>query len=195
MPIKNQTSQKTAKREVNWQVVYDRIAAAKLALETSGQVSMQERERVWKERAIQFARVPKEDKTSEIVHLVIIRMGREFCAFDVDFTCHCSSGRSNAFATSMASMVLPDPGGPQKIIEVNWSVSIIFRIMPFFPVKFSWPTNSSNFFGLILSAKGFCGSIKQFYPEEIPKFLRNDYYVVLSAGWASAAACRRGFMS
>jgi purine-binding chemotaxis protein CheW len=83
MIIKTKTSPKSAKREVNWQLAYERIAAAKLALENSGTVSQQERERIWQERAIQFARAPEEDKTSEIVHLVIIRMGHELCAFDV----------------------------------------------------------------------------------------------------------------
>jgi len=85
MSIKNRTSPQSTKHELNWQLVYDRIAAAKLALENTGQVSVEERERIWKERAIQFARAPEEDKTSAIVHLAIIRMGRELCAFDVAF--------------------------------------------------------------------------------------------------------------
>jgi purine-binding chemotaxis protein CheW len=85
MSIKTKTSSKSTKRELNWQVVYDRIAAAKLALENSGSVSEQERERVWKERAVQFARAPEEDATSAVIHLAIIRMGHELCAFDVVF--------------------------------------------------------------------------------------------------------------
>jgi purine-binding chemotaxis protein CheW len=85
MTIKTKIAPKSKKQELNWQVVYDRIAASKLALENSGTVSEQERDRIWRERAIQFARAPEEDKTSEIVHLAIIRMGRELCAFDVTF--------------------------------------------------------------------------------------------------------------
>jgi purine-binding chemotaxis protein CheW len=83
MAKKNQTTAKKEKREIDWIVVHTRIAAAKGALENAGTISEQERERVWKERAIQFARKPEEDATDSIVHLVIVKMGRELCAFEV----------------------------------------------------------------------------------------------------------------
>jgi purine-binding chemotaxis protein CheW len=78
-----QTTSKKAKGEIDWQAVYGRISAAKDKLETAGTVSEQERERVWKERAIQFSRKPEEDAADSIVHLAIVKMGRELCAFEV----------------------------------------------------------------------------------------------------------------
>lgn len=83
MAQKIETTTKKEKGVIDWQVVYTRIAAAKSALENAGTVSEHERERVWKERAIQFARKPEEDAADSIVHLVIVKMGRELCAFEV----------------------------------------------------------------------------------------------------------------
>lgn len=78
------TTQKNEKGEIDWQAVYSRIAAAKSALDTIGAVSEQERERVWNERAIQAARKPEEEASSDsVVHLALVRMGRELCAFEV----------------------------------------------------------------------------------------------------------------
>jgi purine-binding chemotaxis protein CheW len=83
MTQKTNTSVKQEKREIDWQVVHNRIAEAKRTLENTGMVSEQERERVWKERAIQFARKPEEDAADSVVHLAIVKMGRELCAFEV----------------------------------------------------------------------------------------------------------------
>jgi len=83
--IKNKTPQEP-KRELNWQLVYERIAASKIALENkTSAASAEERERIWKERAVQFAHVPEDDASSDTIHLAIIRMGRELCAFDVAY--------------------------------------------------------------------------------------------------------------
>ena len=83
MAQKKQTTPKQEKREINWQSVYDRINAAKTTLETVGQVSEQERERIWKERAVQFARTPEEEGLDDVVHLALVKLGRELCAFEV----------------------------------------------------------------------------------------------------------------
>jgi len=83
MATKKQNTPKNGKRELDWQAVYDSIASAKLALNTVGEVSEEERERVWKERAKQFSQAPEEEITGEIAHLAIVRLGRELCGFEV----------------------------------------------------------------------------------------------------------------
>jgi purine-binding chemotaxis protein CheW len=83
MAQKTETSTKKEKRAIDWQGAYTRIAAARSALENIGSVSAEERERIWKERAIQFARKPEDDAAEDIAHLTIVKMGRELCAFDV----------------------------------------------------------------------------------------------------------------
>ncbi len=82
MVQRDQTTTKE-KRGIDWEAVHRRIAAAGNALENAGKVSDQDRERIWKERAIQFARKPEEDVSGSIVYLIIVKMGRELCAFDV----------------------------------------------------------------------------------------------------------------
>ena len=74
---------KAAKREINWQAIYDSIAVSKKVLENMGAVSEEERERIWKERAHQFAQVPQDEDAGNMVHLAVVRMGRELCALDV----------------------------------------------------------------------------------------------------------------
>jgi purine-binding chemotaxis protein CheW len=83
MAQKTATPTKKEKREIDWQGAYTRIAAARSALENTGSVSVEERERIWKERAIQFAHKPEEEATESTAHLAIVKMGRELCAFEV----------------------------------------------------------------------------------------------------------------
>ena len=54
-----------------------------------------------------------------------------------------------------AKVVLPTPGGPHKIMEAGRPASIILRIMPFGPTRWSCPTYSSSVLGRRRSAKGF----------------------------------------
>ena len=54
-----------------------------------------------------------------------------------------------------AKVVLPTPGGPHKIMEAGRPASIILRIMPFGPTRWSCPTYSSSVLGRKRSAKGF----------------------------------------
>lgn len=53
-----------------------------------------------------------------------------------------------------ASVVFPVPGGPQKISDFKVSFSIIFRMVPFSPVRCSCPKTSSKVLGLNFSASG-----------------------------------------
>jgi purine-binding chemotaxis protein CheW len=106
-----QIKQNTAKKEkgeIDWQAVYTRIAAARDKLETAGTVSEQERERIWKERAIQAARKPKEDAADSIVHLAIVNMGRELCAFEV----------SNIESIRLVEEITRVPRSPQWVAGV-----------------------------------------------------------------------------
>ena len=49
-----------------------------------------------------------------------------------------------ALAMTLARVVLPEPGGPQKIREESWSLSIIFRSSLPSPRRCSWPKYSSS---------------------------------------------------
>jgi len=70
-------------REIDWKSIHERIAARKSALDILGTVSDEERERIWTERAREFARVPENESSGYVEHLVIFHLGRELCAFDV----------------------------------------------------------------------------------------------------------------
>ena len=54
-----------------------------------------------------------------------------------------------------ASVVLPTPGGPQKIIEATWSDSISRRSTFPGPIRCCWPTNSSSVSGRSRAASGW----------------------------------------
>ena len=105
--IKQVTPQKE-KTAIDWQAVYGRIAAAKDALKNSSNVSEQERERVWKERAIKNARKPEEDVSDSIIHLAIINMGRELCALEV----------SNIESIRLVEEITRVPRSPQWVAGV-----------------------------------------------------------------------------
>ena len=62
-------------------------------------------------------------------------------------------------AITFAIVVFPTPGGPQKIIELTISCSIIFRSTRPFPKSCRCPTTSSNVRGRSLSANG-CGTVR-----------------------------------
>ena len=59
-----------------------------------------------------------------------------------------------ALAMMRARVVLPEPGGPQKMREVSWSVSISRRSSFPSPRRCSCPMNSSTVRGRIRSARG-----------------------------------------
>ena len=57
-------------------------------------------------------------------------------------------------ASRRATVVLPVPGGPQKIIEPSEPERINRVSAPSSPVRCSWPTTSARFFGRSRSASG-----------------------------------------
>ena len=59
-----------------------------------------------------------------------------------------------------ASVVLPLPGGPQKIIDGTWSLSMRRRSMRSSPTRCSCPTNSSKLRGRIRAASGASRSLR-----------------------------------
>src|ERR687892_128724 len=61
---------------------------------------------------------------------------------------------SAEFASNLASVVFPTPGGPQKIMDRSCFPSAILRKIRPGPVNCSWPTNSSKVFGRMRSANG-----------------------------------------
>src|SRR5690554_2344100 len=54
----------------------------------------------------------------------------------------------------LANVVLPTPGGPQKMMEGIRPESIILRNTAPLPTRWVWPINSSRFRGRNLSANG-----------------------------------------
>ncbi len=66
----------------------------------------------------------------------------------------CSKCRSVAEARSRATVVLPVPGGPQKISEPRLRPRSRRVSAPPSPVRCSWPTTSSRVRGRSLSASG-----------------------------------------
>ena len=70
----------------------------------------------------------------------------------------CSKARFVSPASKRATVVLPVPGGPQKIIEPSEPERIIRVSAPSSPVRCSWPTTSSRCVGRSRSASGRPGS-------------------------------------
>ena len=64
------------------------------------------------------------------------------------------NGRSNCVATIFASVVLPTPGGPQRMNDGTLPVSKNLRNTPFLPTRCSCPIYSSIVRGRSRSAKG-----------------------------------------
>ena len=71
----------------------------------------------------------------------------------------CSKASPVSPASSRATVVLPVPGGPQKIIEPSEPERIIRVSAPSAPVRCSWPTTSARFFGRSRSASGAAGCV------------------------------------
>ena len=66
----------------------------------------------------------------------------------------CSKCSAVASASSRATVVLPVPGGPQKISEPSERVSSMRVSAPSGPSRWSCPTTSASFVGRSLSASG-----------------------------------------
>ena len=74
-------------------------------------------------------------------------------------------GRSKAFAINRAIVVLPTPGGPQRIMECGRRFSNATRSGAPGPKSFFWPMTSSKVCGRMRSAKGFSiGSAAECFP-------------------------------
>ena len=78
---------------------------------------------------------------------------------------------------SLAKVVFPEPGGPQKIREGKESDFKSLTIIPFVPTRCVWPINSLKFFGRSVSASGIC-AMSELYPK-----LREILNVVKSTSW------------
>src|SRR3989344_964185 len=78
-----------------------------------------------------------------------------------------SKWESVSEARRYARVVLPTPGGPQKIIDGRKSDSVSFRIMPFFPTRCSCPMTSSSFCGRSMSASGRCSFIFLYFTPPV----------------------------
>ncbi len=66
----------------------------------------------------------------------------------------CSKASPASPESSRATVVLPVPGGPQKIIEPSEPDAIMRASTPSSPVKCSWPVTSASVFGRSRSASG-----------------------------------------
>lgn len=87
------------------------------------------------------------------------------------------NGRFRLAAITLAKVVLPHPGGPQKIRDGKNPVSLLvlrsFVINPLVPTKCFCPTNFFSDFGLSSSASGML-FINTFYAENKAKYRGND---------------------
>ena len=72
-------------RDFDWEAVRRRIAEATAAIEESIEVSPEELQRVWAQRAAVLAQAPVEEDTGEQIRLVLIRLGREIYGIDARY--------------------------------------------------------------------------------------------------------------
>ena len=61
-------------------------------------------------------------------------------------------------AMTRASVVLPTPGGPQKIMDCTWSASMMRRRTLPGPIRCCWPATSSSVSGRMRAASGRAAS-------------------------------------
>ena len=98
------------------------------------------------------------------------------------------NGRSNCVATIFASVVLPTPGGPQRMNDGTLPVSKNLRNTPFLPTRCSCPIYSSIVRGRSRSAKGMFGMTNSICKSKdrncsrnflsLIKILKNDCYAL-----------------
>src|SRR5687767_12669860 len=100
---------------------------------------------------------------------------------------------SKASAMSLASVVLPTPGGPHRIIEWGLRASKASRSGLPGPRRWLWPTTSSSVRGRSFSASGAAGSrlAKRSFTDDRGAFRRRepesvgrDFHVALELGKA-----------
>lgn len=72
-------------RSFDWEAVRRRVAEASAALEESIEISPEELQQVWAQRAADLARVPVEEDKGEQIRLVLIRLGREIYGIDAQY--------------------------------------------------------------------------------------------------------------
>ena len=101
------------------------------------------------------------------------------------------NGRSSCVATMRASVVLPTPGGPQRMNDGTLPVSKNLRKTPFFPMRCSCPMYSSAVRGRRRSAKGMFGiaaaCVKQ--DSKVSVLCENAKTVRHAGGIFSGGAC------
>ena len=88
-------------------------------------------------------------------------------------------GRSSCEATILARVVLPTPGGPQRMNEGTFPVSKNLRKTPFGPTRCSCPMYSSRERGRRRSARGILGMALRIYGVKIGK---NRVFLPIQSG-------------
>ena len=92
-------------------------------------------------------------------------------------------------ASSRATVVLPVPGGPQKIIEPSEPERISRVSAPSSPVRCSWPTTSARFFGRSRSASG--AAVRALTGSSAPKRSAIRYLSVCRSSLPSRSTVKR----
>ncbi len=72
-------------RSFDWEAIRRRVAEASAALEESIEVSPEDLERVWAQRAADLAQVPVKEDAGTQVKLVLIQLGREIYGIDAQY--------------------------------------------------------------------------------------------------------------
>jgi len=69
-------------RSFDWEAIRQRVAEASAALEESTEISPEELEQIWAQRAANLARAPIDEDEGEQIMLVLVRLGREIYGID-----------------------------------------------------------------------------------------------------------------
>lgn len=75
----------------DWEAVRQRVAQVTAAMEESIELSREELERIWAQRAVDLAQVPVEEDEGEQIRLVLIRLGHEIYGIDARYVYYVKS--------------------------------------------------------------------------------------------------------
>ena len=116
----------------DWEGVRQRIAATKAALEKVSETPPEVLDRIWSQRAAQFAKIPVEEESGKRIELVQVRLGREMYGLDASYV----------FGIRPTEQITPVPRVPDWVAGV---VNLSGRILSVLDLR--------KFFGLPASEK------------------------------------------
>jgi purine-binding chemotaxis protein CheW len=134
---RDHTDEKQQEKTFDWEGVRQRIAATKAALEKVSETPQDVLERIWAQRAEQFAQVPVEEEVGSRVELVQVRLGREMYGLDAGYV----------FGIRPAEQITPVPRVPDwvaGVVNLSGRILSVVDLGKFFGLPPSEPDEAND---------------------------------------------------